>query len=109
MTTSGATRVGSGTSSTTWPPAAEHTEPLRMHLNKVSIEDLPLGGNRVIIRADFNVPLDESGHIRDDTRIRGTLASINYAVDEGARLILCYHMGRPNGNVDPRLILATVA
>src|SRR3989454_2485084 len=55
-----------------------------MHLNKVSIEDLPLGGKRVIIRADFNVPLDESGHITDDTRIRGTLPTINYAVDEAA-------------------------
>ena len=53
-----------------------------MHLNKVSIEDLPLRGKRVIIRADFNVPLDESGHITDDTRIRGTLPTINYAVDE---------------------------
>src|SRR2546426_7438730 len=85
MTTSGAPRVGSGTSSNTWPPAAERTEPLRMHLNKVTIEDLPLRGKRVIIRADFNVPLDESGHITDDTRIRGTLPTINYAVDEGNR------------------------
>src|SRR2546426_3358317 len=73
-----------------------------MHLNKVSIEDLPLGGKRVIIRADFNVPLDESGHITDDTRIRGTLPTINYAVDEGARVILCSHLGRPKGKVDPR-------
>src|SRR5437879_10093410 len=98
-----------GTSSNTWPPAAEHTEPLRMHLNKVTIEDLPLRGKRVIIRADFNVPLDESGHITDDTRIRGTLPTINYAVDEGARVILCSHLGRPKGKVDPRLSLAPVA
>src|SRR5213594_3788484 len=75
-----------------------------MHLNKVTIEDLPLRGKRVIIRADFNVPLDESGHITDDTRIRGTLPTINYAVDEGARVILCSHLGRPNGKVDQRLI-----
>src|SRR2546425_11183965 len=80
-----------------------------MHLKKVSTEDLPLGGKRVIIRADFNVPLDESGHITDDTRIRGTLPTINYAVDEGARVILCSHLGRPNGKVDPRLSLAPVA
>src|SRR5213594_2824216 len=80
-----------------------------MHLNKVTIEDLPLRGKRVIIRADFNVPLDESGHITDDTRIRGTLPTINYAVDEGARVILCSHLGRPNGKVDPRLSLAPVA
>src|SRR3989442_14566257 len=109
MTTSGATRVGSGTSSNTWPPAAERTEPLRMHLNKVTIEDLPLRGKRVIIRADFNVPLDESGHITDDTRIRGTLPTINYAVDEGARVILCSHLGRPKGKVDPRLSLPPLA
>jgi len=80
-----------------------------MHMNKVSIEDLPLQGKRVLIRADFNVPLDESGHITDDTRIRGTLPTINYAVDEGARVILCSHLGRPNGKVDPRLSLAPVA
>ena len=80
-----------------------------MHLNKVTIEDLPLRGKRVIIRADFNVPLDESGHISDDTRIRGTLPTINYAVDEGARVILCSHLDRPNGKVDPRLSLAPVA
>src|SRR5437879_11704382 len=80
-----------------------------MHLNKVTIEDLPLRGKRVIIRADFNVPLDESGHITDDTRIRGTLPTINYAVDEGARVILCSHLGRPKGKVDPRLSLAPVA
>ena len=80
-----------------------------MHLNKVTIEDLPLRGKRVIIRADFNVPLDETGHITDDTRIRGTLPTINYAVDEGARVILCSHLDRPNGKVDPRLSLAPVA
>src|SRR6266508_4277527 len=80
-----------------------------MHLNKVTIEDLPLQGKRVIIRADFNVPLDESGHITDDTRIRGTLPTINYAVDEGARVILCSHLDRPQGKVDPRMSLAPVA
>src|SRR5437899_8722766 len=80
-----------------------------MHLNKVSMDDLHLEGNRVIIRAAVNVPLDESRHITDDTRIRGTLPTINYAVDEGARVILCSHLGRPNGKVDPRLSLAPVA
>src|SRR5437660_12647747 len=79
-----------------------------MHLNKVTIEDLPLKGKRVIIRADFNVPLDETGHITDDTRIRGTLPTINYAVDEGARVILCSHLDRPKGK-DPRLSLAPAA
>ena len=80
-----------------------------MKLQKVTIEDLRLQGKRVIIRADFNVPLDESGHITDDTRIRSTLPTINYAVDEGARVILCSHLDRPMGKVDPRLSLAPVA
>src|SRR2546430_9947549 len=79
-----------------------------MHLNKVTIEDLPLKDKRVIIRADFNVPLDETGHITDDTRIRGTLPTINYAVDEGAKVILCSHLDRPKGR-DPHLSLAPVA
>ena len=79
-----------------------------MHLNKVTIEDLPLKGKRVIIRADFNVPLDETGHITDDTRIRGTLPTINYAVDEGAKVILCSHLDRPKGR-DLHFSLAPVA
>src|SRR3989338_9827505 len=106
---SGATRVGSAISLNTWPHATDPPGPRRMHLNKVTIEALPLRGKRVIIRADFNVPLDESGHISDDTRIRGTLPTINYAVDEGARVILCSHLDRPMGKVDPRLSLAPVA
>src|SRR2546429_7682015 len=80
-----------------------------MHLNKVSIEDLPLGGKRVIIRAASTVPRDESGHITDDTGIRGTLPTISYGVAEGARVILCSDRGRPTGKVDPPLSLAPVA
>ena len=79
-----------------------------MHLNKVTIEDLVLKDKRVIIRADFNVPLDETGHITDDTRIRGTLPTINYAVDEGAKVILCSHLDRPKGR-DLHYSLAPVA
>jgi phosphoglycerate kinase len=79
-----------------------------MNLNKVAIEDLILKNKRVIIRADFNVPLDETGHITDDTRIRGTLPTINYAVDECAKVILCSHLDRPKGR-DPHLSLAPVA
>jgi phosphoglycerate kinase len=63
----------------------------------------------VIIRADYNVPLDDSLQITDDTRIRSTLPTINRAVDEGAKVILCSHLGRPKGRFDPKFSLAPVA
>ena len=59
-----------------------------MSRDKVSIEDLNIKGKRVIIRVDFNVPLDENQKITDDTRIRSTLPTINHAIDEGAIIIL---------------------
>lgn len=78
-------------------------------LNKMTIEDLNLKGKRVFIRADFNVPLDENLKITDDRRIRSTLPTINYAIDEGAKVILASHLGRPKGKVSPRLSLQPVA
>jgi phosphoglycerate kinase len=80
-----------------------------MNLRKQTIDDVKLRGKRVIIRADFNVPLDESLQITDDTRIRSTLPTINRVVDEGAMVILCSHLGRPKGAFDPRYSLAPVA
>jgi phosphoglycerate kinase len=80
-----------------------------MNLRKRTIEDLHLSGKRVIIRADFNVPLDDSLQITDDSRIRATLPTINRAVDEGAKVILCSHLGRPKGRFDPKFSLAPVA
>ncbi|GMV48694.1 phosphoglycerate kinase [Nitrospirales bacterium NOB] len=80
-----------------------------MNLRKQIIEDVQLRGKRVIIRADYNVPLDDSLQITDDTRIRSTLPTINRAVDEGARVILCSHLGRPKGKFDPKYSLAPVA
>ncbi len=77
-------------------------------LNKLTIEDIPLHGRRVFIRADFNVPLDDQGHITDDTRIRATLPTINHAIDEGGRIILASHLGRPEGDSDPSLSLKSV-
>ncbi|HYA31309.1 MAG TPA: phosphoglycerate kinase, partial [Thermodesulfovibrionales bacterium] len=78
-------------------------------LNKLTIEDLPIKGKRVFVRVDFNVPLDENLKITDDRRIRSALATINYAIDEGARVILASHLGRPKGKVSPRASLAPVA
>ncbi|MCP9463731.1 MAG: phosphoglycerate kinase [Nitrospira sp.] len=80
-----------------------------MNLHKKTLEDIPLRGRRVLIRADFNVPLDEALQITDDTRIRSTLPTINRVVDEGAKVILCSHLGRPHGKFDPKYSLAPVA
>ncbi len=78
-------------------------------LNKLTIEDIPLKGKRVFIRVDFNVPLDENLRITDDRRIRSALPTIDYAIDEGAKVILASHLGRPKGKVSPRASLAPVA
>src|SRR4030042_3765128 len=76
---------------------------------KLTIEDIDIRGKRVFIRADFNVPLDNNLMITDDRRIRSTLPTINYAIDEGAKVILSSHLGRPKGKADPRFSLAPVA
>lgn len=77
--------------------------------NKLTIGEIDLKGKRVFIRADFNVPIDDNLKITDDRRIRSTLPTINHAIDEGARVILSSHLGRPKGKTDPRLSLAPVA
>lgn len=76
---------------------------------KLSIQEIPIKGKRVFIRADFNVPMDSNMVITDDSRIRATLPTITYALDEGAKVILASHLGRPKGKVDPRYTLAPVA
>lgn len=76
---------------------------------KLTIEDIDIKGKRLFIREDFNVPLDENLMITDDRRIRSALPTINYAIDEGARVILSSHMGRPKGAVVPADSLGPVA
>lgn len=73
------------------------------------IDEINLRGKRVLIRVDFNVPLDENQNIREDTRIRGVLPTINYALDENAKVILASHLGRPKGKKVPEMSLAPVA
>src|SRR5690348_2003099 len=76
---------------------------------KLSIQDLNLDGQRVFMRVDFNVPLNEAGRVSDDTRIRETLPTIEYALRKGARLILASHLGRPKGKPNPKMSLKPVA
>src|ERR1700678_660552 len=77
-------------------------------MNKLSIRDLQLKGQRVFIRVDFNVPTS-NGVVGDDTRIRETLPTLRLAADRGARLVLASHLGRPKGKVDSKYSLAPVA
>ncbi len=78
-------------------------------LNKKSVEDIQVKGKKVLVRCDFNVPLDENRNITDDTRIVGALPTIKYLIDNGAKVILCSHLGKPKGEPKPELSLAPVA
>jgi phosphoglycerate kinase len=73
------------------------------------IDDINLKGKKVLIRVDFNVPLDENHNITDDTRIRSVLPTINYALDENAMVILASHLGRPKGKIVPDMSLGPIA
>ncbi len=80
-----------------------------MRITKRTIDQVDLSGKRVVIRCDFNIPLDDSLQITDDSRLRAALPTINHVADEGASVILCSHLGRPNGEPIPELSLAPVA
>ena len=76
------------------------------------IDELDLAGKRTFIRVDYNVPLEKSGDVRritDDSRIRGSLPTVQYALDQGAKVILASHLGRPKGKVEPTMSLAPAA
>lgn len=77
--------------------------------NKLTVEDIDVKGKKVLVRCDFNVPLDAEGNITDENRIVGALPTIQYLIDNGAKVILCSHMGKPKGQPVPSLSLAPVA
>ena len=81
-------------------------------MNKRTLNDLPksaLAGRHVIVRVDYNVPLDAEGRITDDTRIRATLPTLQYLIEAGARLVLLSHFGRPKGKPVPEMSLRPAA
>ena len=81
-----------------------------MNYNKKNVKDVDVKGKRVLLRCDFNVPQDkQTGEITSDKRIVASLPTINYLLDNGARVIACSHLGKPKGEVKPELSLERVA
>lgn len=78
-------------------------------LNKKTLKDLDFHGKKVLVRCDFNVPMDEEGNITDDNRIVSSLPTIKYLMDQGAKVILMSHLGRPKGEANPKFSLEPVS
>ena len=78
-------------------------------MNKKTIKDIDLKGKKVLVRCDFNVPMDEERHITDNRRIVAALPTIKYLLENNCKIILCSHLGRPKGEVKPEFSLAPIA
>ena len=78
-------------------------------MNKKTVKDIDLKGKKVLVRCDFNVPMDEQRNITDNTRIVAALPTIKYLLDNNCAIILCSHLGRPKGEFKPEFSLKPVA
>ena len=78
-------------------------------MNKKTVKDIDLKGKKVLVRCDFNVPMDENQNITDNTRIEAALPTIQYLLDQDCKIILCSHLGRPKGEFKPEYSLKPVA
>eukprot|EP00597_Dinobryon_sp_UTEXLB2267_P003445 CAMPEP_0170067826 /NCGR_PEP_ID=MMETSP0019_2-20121128/7017_1 /TAXON_ID=98059 /ORGANISM="Dinobryon sp., Strain UTEXLB2267" /LENGTH=661 /DNA_ID=CAMNT_0010275291 /DNA_START=86 /DNA_END=2071 /DNA_ORIENTATION=- len=90
-----------------WPPHVDHPAPRKKSVGSLSEADLK--GKRVLVRCDLNVPLSKEGVITDDTRIRGSIPTIEYLVNKGAKVLLTSHLGRPKGGYEKKFSLAPIA
>ena len=80
-----------------------------MNFNKKTVRDIDVRGKKVLIRCDFNTPIDENGHLTDERRIQGALPTLRYLITSGAAVIVVSHLGRPKGQVNPKYTLTPVA
>jgi phosphoglycerate kinase len=80
-----------------------------MEVDKKTVRDVEVAGKKVMVRCDFNVPIDDRGNITDDTRIVASLPTIEFLLERGAKVILMSHLGRPKGKVDDKYSLRPVA
>ena len=87
----------------------EITSGIDSDVKKLGIEDVNVSDKYVLLRTDFNVPMDDQNNITDDTRLRSVLPTINYLLDSGSKIVIISHLGRPKGKANPKQTLAPVA